>query len=196
MPSSTGKKVLSSYHCHYYSSLCCVFIYLLQAIDYSCDANNGPVEGKILLTLGIVGFFTNHVPTKRYLSRIYDNLHTHIRGLADNIGELTWCTEETRQCLHRMGNILNTRRDIRNISFRNMQWDEHTQIFPRDIEELTKPADEYSEDAVELFQQPGHWNVIYQTLISMYMMHAGMYMVMEEDINNTVMYSFIIHLST
>ena len=122
------------------------------------------------------------------MQRIYDNLQTHIRSFADNMTTLQWCTPATNKCILAISRMLTIVIDPGNntydcsISFRDEQWRQHCTMFPDDIAVLTSTEDVYNENDVLIFHRQDRWHILYQTIIDMYMLYLGMYIVMDEEV--------------
>ena len=150
--------------------------------------NNGPLPGHRLLSDTIVQFFHHHPTSKKYMHRIFDNLQTHVRMFADNLTTLSWCTQSTTQCITSISKILTLALDPSDngyessVSFRDMQWRQHQNMFAGDVAVLTSSEDEYNENNVLIFQRPDRWHILYHTIINMYMLNIGMYIVMDDEV--------------
>ena len=63
-----------------------------------------------------------------------------------------------------------------------MQWKQHEIMFQGDVAVLTSSEDEYSESDVLIFQRPDRWHILFHTIINMYMLSIGMYLVMDDEV--------------
>ena len=118
--------------------------------------SNGPLPGHRLLSDTMVQFFQHHPTSKKYMQRIFDNLQTHVRMFADNLTTLSWCTQSTTLCITSITKILTLALDPSDngydssVSFRDMQWRQHHNMFAGDVAILTSSEDEYNvEDSIE-----------------------------------------------
>ena len=55
-------------------------------------------------------------------------------------------------------------------------------MFPDDIAVLTSTEDVYNKNDALIFHRHDRWHILYQTIIDMYMLYLGMYLVMDEEV--------------
>ena len=58
-------------------------------------------------------------------------------------------------------------------------------MFPDDIAVLTSTEDVYNKNDVLVLHRQNRWHILYQTIIDMYMLYLGMYIVMEEEVRTS-----------